>query len=67
MATSEKTEKKEWESCGYISKSKNPKVLLVVLKHQRFIVNVNGIQDVLKGEVEYTEIFEHLEGDKANV
>lgn len=59
--------KDNWKSCGYIGKSKNEKVLIVMVKHTRFIVNVSGVKDVLDGKVEYTEIFEHIEGDKANV
>ena len=58
MATSEKT--KEWKSCGYISKTKNPKVLLVMVKHKRFIVNLNGFEAVLNGKLEYTPIYEYL-------
>ena len=64
IATSEKTEKtvkKEWKDCGYISKTKNPKVLLVMVKHHRFIVNVSGLQNVLSEKLEYTPIYEHIE------
>jgi hypothetical protein len=60
MATSEKTEKKEWKSCGYMAKSKNLKVFVVMVKHQRFIVNVDGLQDVSAGKVEYTPIYEYI-------
>lgn len=60
MATSEKTEKKEWKSCGYISKSKNPKVFVVMVKHQRYIVNLNGFQAVLRDKLEYTPIYEYI-------
>jgi predicted ATP-dependent serine protease len=56
----EKTEKKEWKSCGYLSKSKNPKVLVVMVKHQRFIVNVDGLQNVFSGKIEYTPIYEYV-------
>jgi GR25 family glycosyltransferase involved in LPS biosynthesis len=57
----EKTEKKEWKSCGYMAKSKNPKVLVVIVKNQRFIVNVDGLQNVFAGKIEYTPIYEHIE------
>jgi hypothetical protein len=60
MATSEKTEKKEWKSCGYISKTKNPKVLLIMVKHVRYIVNVSGLQSVTSGKIEYTPIYEFI-------
>jgi hypothetical protein len=65
MATSEKTEKtdKKWKSCGYISKTKNPKVLLVMVRHQRFIVNLNGFQAVLNDKIEYTPVYEFI-GEK---
>lgn len=65
MATSDKTEKK-FESCGYISKSKNARVLIVMVKHQRFIVNVDGLEKVIAGKLEYTPIYEHIDGDKTN-
>ena len=61
MATSEKT--KVWKSCGYIAKTKNPKVLLVMLKHQRYIVNVSGLQSVNSGKLEYTPIYEYVGND----
>lgn len=60
MATSEKTKEKKWLSCGYLSKTKNPKVLLVMVKHQRFIVNLNGFQAVISGKIEYTPIYEYI-------
>jgi hypothetical protein len=60
MTTSEKTEKKEWKSCGYMAKSKNPKVLVAMVKHQRFIVNVDGFKAVLNGKIEYTPIYEYV-------
>ena len=67
MATSEKTEKTEkkvWKSCGYISKTKKPKVLLVMVKHQRFIVNISGLQNVVNGKIEYALIYEHIEDEE---
>jgi hypothetical protein len=63
MATSE-SKKKVWKSCGYISKTKNPKVLLVMVKHKRFIVNIFGLQSVNTGKLEYTLIYEHIEGEE---
>jgi hypothetical protein len=69
MTISEKTvktektdsKKKVWKSCGYLSKSKNPKVLVVMVKHKRFIVNVNGLQAVLNGKIEYSLIYEYID------
>ena len=58
--------KKKFESCGYISKSKNVRVLIVMVKHQRFIVNFDGLEKVIAGKLEYTPLYEHMEGDKAN-
>jgi hypothetical protein len=63
MTVSEKAEKKVWKSCGYISRTKNPKVLLVMLKHQRYIVNVSGLQSVNSGKLEYTPIYEYVGND----
>jgi hypothetical protein len=74
LAISEKTDsnngipegkKKEWKSCGYISKTKNPKVLLVTVKHHRFIVNISGLQNVMAGKIEYTLIYEHIDSQEA--
>jgi len=62
MTISDKTEKK-FESCGYISKSKNPKVLVVMVKHVRYIVNVDGLQAVNSDKLEYTPIYEYV-GEK---
>jgi DNA-directed RNA polymerase subunit M/transcription elongation factor TFIIS len=59
-----KTEKKEWKSCGYLSKSKNPKVLVVKIKNVRYIVNVAGLQKVISGKLEYTLIYEHIEDEE---
>lgn len=56
----EKTKKKEWQSCGYMAKSKNPKVFVVMVKHVRYIVNVDGLQDVNSGKIEFTPIYEFV-------
>jgi hypothetical protein len=54
---------KIWKSCGYLSKSKNPKVFVVMVKHQRFIVNLDGLEEVKAGKIEYTLIYEHIGND----
>jgi len=61
MVESEK--KNEWKSCGYLSKTKNPKVLLIIVKNQRYIVNVDGLQAVNDGKIEYSLIYEYI-GEK---
>ena len=63
IAISEKTEKtvkKEWKSCGYMAKSKNLKVLVVMVKHVRYIVNLDGFLNVVSGKLEYTPIYEYI-------
>jgi hypothetical protein len=65
MAVSEKLPQgqsngKVWKSCGYISRTKNPKVLLVMVKHQRFIVNISGLQAVNAEKLEFTPIYEYI-------
>lgn len=67
MVESDKTEKK-WKSSGYLSKTKNPKVLLIMVKNVRYIVNVDGLQNVSTGKIEFTPIYEYIgakkEGEK---
>ena len=57
------SEKKKFKSCGYLSKTKNPKVLLIMVKHVRYIVNVDGLQAVNSDKLEYTPIYEYV-GEK---
>lgn len=55
----EMSKEKQWEGCGYISISKSGKVLSVVVKHQRYVANLEELNQVLEGIREYTLIFEH--------
>ena len=52
--------KHTWKDCGYLTLSKSGKVLSVVVKHQRFISNLDEVGDVLDGKRNYCLIYEHM-------
>jgi len=59
------SKEKQWEDCGYITISKSGKALSVVVKHKRFISNIDEVRGVLDGERNYCLVFEHIkEGGK---
>lgn len=51
-------EKGKWKDCGYISLSKSGKVLSIVVKHKRYIANLDEAAQVFLGAREYTLIWE---------
>ena len=53
----------KWKDCGYLTISKSGKVLSVVVKHQRFISNLDEVGDVLDGKRLYCLIYEFV-GEK---
>jgi len=55
--------KRSWVDCGYLTLSKSGKVLSVVVKHRRFVVNLEEATEVLDGNRKYTLIYEFV-GDK---
>ena len=52
--------KRTWLDCGYLTISKSGKVLSVVVKHQRYVVNLEETAEVLDGKRNYTLIFEFV-------
>ena len=52
--------KRTWKDCGYITISKSGKVLSVVVKHKRFVVNLEETEEVLGGRRNYTLIYEFV-------
>lgn len=52
--------KRSWVDVGYVSLSKSGKALSIVVKHKRYIANLEEIAQVLDGTKEYTLIFEHV-------
>jgi hypothetical protein len=52
--------KRSWADCGYITLSKSGKVLSVVVKHQRYVANLEETEEVLDGKRRYTLVFEHV-------
>ena len=58
-----KEKKRSWKDCGYITISKSGKVLSVVVKNQRYVVNLVEAEEVLEGRRNYTLIYEFV-GDK---
>ena len=59
----EEPKKKSWADCGYLTISKSGKVLSVVVKNQRYVVNLEEAAEVLDGKRNYTLIFEFV-GEK---
>ncbi len=55
---------KQWKDCGYVAKTKNPKVLAVKIKGERYILNLKDINDVLNDKLEYALIFERITEEK---
>lgn len=49
-----------WRSCGYLSLTKDGKKVTVMVKHVRYVANLNELKAVLEGKLGYTEIFEPL-------
>jgi hypothetical protein len=58
--------KKQWVDCGYITISKSGKVLSIVVKHERYVANLDEISQVLDGTKNYTLVFEHCVQRGAN-
>lgn len=55
-----KSNEKHWNDCGYLTISKSGKVLSIVVKHKRYVANLDDIAQVLDGTKNYTLIFEHV-------
>jgi len=49
-----------WKDCGYLTISKSGKVLSVVVKHKRYVVNLAEATLVLDGIKEYSLIYEYV-------
>lgn len=47
-----------WKDCGYLSLTKDGKKVSVVVKHIRYVVNLEEFKEVLDGKRRYTLILE---------
>jgi len=47
-----------WKDCGYLSFTKKGDRLLIVLKRQKYVADLNGVKAVLDGKQTYTLIYE---------
>jgi len=47
-----------WKDCGYLALSKSGKKVLIVIKHVRYIVDLQLARDVLDRRQPYTLIYE---------
>jgi hypothetical protein len=47
-----------WKSCGYLSLTKDQKKVTVMVKHVRYVANLDDVKAVLNGECGFTEIYE---------
>jgi len=54
---------KSWNDCGYVTLSKNGNVLSIVIKHQRYVVNLKEAAEVVDGQRNYALVFEFV-GEK---
>jgi|GEM_PF-2856369 hypothetical protein len=54
---------KQWKSCGYVAVSKKGTVFSIVIKNERYVVNLEDLMDVLDGKLNYALIRE-FEGEK---
>ena len=52
--------KRTWEDCGYLTISKSGRVLSVVVKKKRYVVNLEEAEEVLEGRRNYTLIYEFV-------
>jgi hypothetical protein len=48
----------KWSDCGYLTLSKSGKVLSVVVKKKRYVVNLEETEEVLDGKRNYALIYE---------
>jgi hypothetical protein len=53
-------EKKDWDSCGYLTLSKKKTVLSIVIKNQRYVVNLKQAKQVVNDQIDYTLIYEFV-------
>jgi hypothetical protein len=56
----QKVRSNQWKDCGYLTISKKGNVLSVVVKNQRYVVNLEEAAEVLDGKRRYTLVFEHV-------
>ena len=56
----EKQQEGTWKDCGYLTISKSGKVLSVVVKEKRFVVNLEQATEVIYGQRNYTLIYEFV-------
>lgn len=54
---------KSWNDCGYVTLSKKGNVLSIVVKHQRYVVNLKEAAEVVDGQRDYALVFEFV-GEK---
>jgi hypothetical protein len=47
-----------WKDCGYVSLTKNHRQVLIVLKHQRYVVYLSQLREVVDEKRSYTLIYE---------
>ena len=49
-----------WKDCGYLSLTKDGKKVTVMVKHVRYIANLEELKAVLEGKLNFTDVFEPL-------
>jgi hypothetical protein len=49
-----------WKDCGYLSLTKDGKKVSVVIKHVRYIANLDELKAVLEGKLNFTDVLEPL-------
>lgn len=47
-----------WKDCGYISLTKDGKKVTVMVKHVRYMANLEEVKAVVNGKLNYTLILE---------
>lgn len=51
---------RKWNDCGYVTVSKKGNVLSIVIKHQRYVANLEEATEVIDGQRDYALIYEFV-------
>ncbi len=49
-----------WKDCGYLSLTKDSKKVTVMVKHERYLANLEELKAVLDGKQKFTLILEPI-------
>jgi hypothetical protein len=50
----------KWKDCGYLGFTKNRKGIILIVKHQRYWLNLQEVLEVLQDKRRYTLVYEPI-------